>query len=524
MRTLQSFTSRDGGDPASSSSLFCTLLNETCGVIEASFANICSAEAKALVSTKASLDGLPLSEKTNSKKAKKSKKVKGALSALGTILITEAQNIEKQLQIETSPKWQRQISTVAAISSTLWSMTTALETVDKECRNSGSSSLVWRTELPPAWFYIIKELEPVLVRILLHVLFPLGAATGLAFFSKTGATKDVEQGPDKDLDGDESGMNLQEEDLPQSDLSSDEESEEEDTDVVEPNDHEAEASNIDHTFHVMEESSSSSSSQFASLRAVLEGNVQEKSEFVGELYMAVSAILKLRSLFYSPFASTTDVSESTDVVSFKDESPLSLDTLLLAAYRLLLGSVPLIQAQKLINPGWLVGIIKYMGAVGSYVPCMKPFISPVDFAKLVNLHLELLGALVVSKENSQTGTEEDHPLEVTTRETSDWDPDVHDLGRSGRAGNGDQPDGLLFTAQRSFESLLKYAPRQHMVLALQSVEKAVAGVWGGGDQGVGFGSGNGRGCQVVPVVAAGVDCLGLALQAVSGNPQEFYIF
>jgi hypothetical protein len=46
--------------------------------------------------------------------------------------------------------------------------------------------------------------------------------------------------------------------------------------------------------------------------------------------------------------------ESTDVISFKDQSPQSLDTLLLAAYRLLLGSVQLIQTQKLINPGWLV--------------------------------------------------------------------------------------------------------------------------------------------------------------------------
>lgn len=505
VRTLQTSRDRVEGDSPTevddASNVFYTLLNETCAVIEASFANICSAEAKVLVSPKACLDA----EQNVGKK--KSKKLKGALSALGTILITEAQDVENHLEIEQSPRWHRHISTVAAISSTLWSMTTALERVDKECRNSVSTSLIWRTELPHSWFYIVKELEPILARILLQVLFPMGT-TGLEFFSKT-VTKDMEvhDTVEQDPDGDEIS-NFQEEDLLE-EVSSGEESEEEDIDVQETDDHDAE----DQTFQALKASvmEESSSLQLASL---LEGNVREKSEFVGELYMAVAAVVKLRSLFYSPFSFTANVS---DVTSFKDESPHSLDTLLLAAYRLLLGSVQLIQNQKLINPGWLVGVIKYMGSVGSYLPCMKPVISPVDFVKLVNLHVELLGALVVLKQNSQTGV--DDSLAITMLEiieTADWNLDVGAF-RSRRAGSADQTDDLLFMTQRSFESLLKYAPRQHMVLALQAVEKAVAGVWGGSDQRLGFESG----CQVVPVVAAGVDCLGLALQAVSGNLKEF---
>lgn len=103
-----------------------------------------------------------------------------------------------------------------------------------------------------------------------------------------------------------------------------------------------------------------------------------------------------------------------------------------------------------------------------------------------------------------------------------------------RGGGQGRKEGIKFTyilpaahaqtLDRSFESLLKYAPRQHMVLALQAIERAVAGAWGGSNQGLGFESDNVRGCQVVPVVAAGVDCLGLALQAVSGKPKEFYMF
>lgn len=540
MRTLQTLTGRDDENPQdllsvppelNTSSVFYTLLTETCAVIEASLANICSAEAKVLVTPKASLDATNAVERKSAKR--KSKKLKGALSALGIILVTEAQNVEKFLETEERPRWHRHVSAIAAISSTLWSMTSALERVDKECRNSASAALVWRTELPDAWVYIVKELEPILVRILLQVLFPMGV-TGLEFFSKTGTkilevhdTVEQDSIAEDKFDGDEP-KSFPEEDFPEEalDTSSDEESEEEDTDVQDVlDDHDTEAVNMDQSFQALKASviEESSSSQFASLHSVLEGSVREKSEFVGELYMAVAAIVKLRSLFFSPFSFTTAVLESTDVISFKDQSPQSLDTLLLAAYRLLLGSVQLIQTQKLINPGWLVGIIKYMGSAGSYLPCMKPFISPIDFVKLVNLHLELIGALVVLKENSLTNMDDDPGVTtLVTIETSDWDLDAHDVGapetrRTRSAGTTSQTDDLLFITRRSFESLLKYAPRQHMVLALQSVEKSVAGVWGGSDQGLGFVSENLHGFQVGPVVAAGVDCLGLALQAVSGK-------
>lgn len=526
MRALENFTDRHEGDSqglpteVDPSNVYYSLLHETCAVIESSFANICSAEVKVLVSPKASLDVPTAVERKSGKR--KSKKLKGALSALGVILVSEVQNVEKNLETEQSSEWHRHISIVAAINSTLWSMTAAVERVDKECRNSVSTPLIWRTELPHAWFYIVKELEPILVRILLQVLFPMGT-TGLEFFSKA-VTKDkevhnpVEQeaAEEDDFDGDEIS-NFPAEDLLKEPVyvSSGEESEEEDTIAPETDVNDAEALNVDLTFQASVEEESSSS-QFASLDAILKGNVRGKSEFVGELYMAVAAVVKLRSLFCSPFSFTSDISDST---TFKDQSPHSLDTLLLAAYRLLLGSVQLIQNQKLVNPGWLVGIIKYMGSVGSYLPCMKPFISPIDFVKLVNLHLELLGALIVLKESSRTGVEDSLEDSIEAMETSDWELDVGTLEtrRSRTAGSADQTDDLLFMAHRSFESLLKYAPRQHMVLALQSVEKAVAGVWRGADQGLGFESDNVRGCQVVSVVAAGVDCLGLALQAVSGK-------
>lgn len=538
MRTLETPMGMDDKNPQEPSSVpfkrnasgvFYSLLNETCAVIEASIANICCAEAKVLVSPNASLH-VPTPADLKSRK-RKSKKLR-AVSALGTVLVAEATSVENILKSEQSSKWYGPISTVAAISSTLWSMTMALERVDKECRTSTSTSLVWRTELPEAWFFVVKELEPILVRILLQVLFPMGT-TDLGFFTKTGVkASEVNENVEQDLvredkfDEDELRDLQEEESL--NVTSSDEEPDDEDTEaqgVLEVDGHYTEAMSEDLSFQALKTSvmEESPSSQFAFLRSALEESTREKTEFIGELYMAVAAIVKLRSLFYSPFSYTSVTPELTNFISFKEQSPLSLDTLLLAAYRLLLGSVQSIRTQKLAHPGWLVGVINYLGSVGAYLPCMKSFISPVDFVKLVNLHVELTGALLVLKENSATSTVKNLKDTMLERvEPSDWDLDDHDVGglesrRSKRLERVDQIDDLLYSIRRSFESLLKYAPRQHMVLALQSVEKAVAGVWGGSDSGLGFDISEVRGCHVGPVAAAGVDCLGLALQAVSGK-------
>lgn len=541
MRTLETSMGMDDKSPQgpssvpfkrNASSVFSSLLNETCAIIEASIANICCAEAKVLVRHNAS-SHVPTPVELKSRK-RKSKKLR-AVTALGTVLVAEAMSIENYLKTEQSLKWYGPISTVAAISSTLWSMTMALERVDKECRASTSTSLMWRTELPEAWFFVVKELEPILVRILLQVLFPMGT-TDLRFFTKTGVkasevNDNVEQdlfGEDK-FDGDELKDLQDEESL--NVTSSDEESDDEDTEVQgvpEVDGHETEAMSEGLSFQALKTSvmEDSSSSQFAFLRSALEGSTREKTEFIGELYMAVAAIVKLRSLFYSPFSFTSVSPELTDFITFKEQSPHSLDTLLLAAYQLLSGSVQLIQTQKLVHPGWLVGVINYLGSVGAYLPCMKPFISPVDFVKLVNLHVELIGALLVLKENSATSTVKNVKDSILERVMpSDWNLDDHDVGglearRSKRLERVDQIDDLLFSIRRSFESLLRYSPRQHMVLALQSVEKAVAGVWGGSDPGLGFDISEVRGCHMGPVVAAGVDCIGLALQAVSGDLKE----
>lgn len=526
-----------------SSTFLFALMKRTCAVIEALLGNICVEDAKLLVCPKPSLDMADLGE---TKSRKKSKKFKGPLSVFESVFAADIRNLEVLLKAgDFLSSWIAPLTTIAAISSCLWSMTKALENVDEECRNSKSTPIVWRKELPESWLNIIMELEPVLVRILIHLLFPTGAA-GLGFLTET--TMKIQEVVDADLEDNSSDevenvnpinqdTDMMDEDL--GEVSSDEDSPDKDNTVEDGlgnEELEAEVIDVQDSFHLLESSlnnvmeGSSSSSQFGGLRSILEEKDGDKSKLVGELYMAIAAVLKLRGLFSSPFAFASPLSPSSPSFSYiNDAPPPFLDTLLLASYWLLSGSVQCIPTQKLEKPRWLVGVVQYMGSVGAYLPCMKPFISPIDFIKLVNLHIELLGALTPLRDDPWTETETktadnlDDDSMGETLETADWDLNNHDFRGPEGLRNGSNSmiskwsAQLEFAVRKSFESLLKYAPRQHMVLALQSVEKAMSGVWRGSNRGSGLEVTDAKTCEVGTVVAAGVECLSLLLQAVSGN-------
>lgn len=541
-------TSTDCSSQDSSNVSF-ALLKRTCGIIESTLGRLCKSQAKSLLCTKLSLNA-PTLEASKVIKGK-SKKFKGPVAVFGKLLIDEAHNVENFLKnSETPVRWFGPLVTVASINTFLWGMTKALEGLDEECRNSKSTPLVWKTDLPEAWLHVIKELEPTLVRVLLHVLFPSGAA-GLQFFTKTStqtmeyddvrevdavgdqnfeeyaeavSIKDDVEGEDKDLES------SSDEDLLEEDVTGEQNQE----GVSEDEDQEMAAMFTEQNFPghrkgteqiVSGTTGESVPSRFSSLQSIMEETVGEKSEFVGELFMAMAALVKLRSLFSSPFAVMSEPL-SSQLYDLKHGSPPSLNTLLLAAYWFISASIEFIQTQKPLDIIWLVGVVKFLESVGAFLPSMKPFIFPLDYVKLINLHLTLIGALLLLRKDSKfIHSPNDIDSIKGNLGISDWDFNVHESvapeGRSSENASSHHLEQLEFALRRSFERFLKYAPRQHMVLALQSVEKAMAGVWEGSIRGSGLEVSGVRSCQVGPVIAAGVDCLALSLQAVSGRPSSF---
>ncbi len=538
------------------------LLLSTCAIIESTVGKICNLEARSLLCPKSSTEipsvGTPKTplvtqhQTHSSKSAKKQKKLRDRrlvdceepLIVLCSVLLNRAHKLKKIfLQTRgTSSQWYEMLVPVAAISSFLWSMTLALEGLDEECRNSKTSPLVWKTELPETWLLVIEEVEQVLVQSLLQALVPEGAK-GFQFFTKSGIQSD-DEGVDisvvknmKETDFGE--VNQKDAVVGEHLMCTDEAPSNEEMlveqmvenlvdeeEALEDEGKEKEPMQTEFDIHFLEREGMdnesfggmSDSAQVSLLQSILEGKMRERSELVGELFIAMAALVRLRSLFFSPFASFSNSASSAQLDDLKT-SPPSMNDHLGAAFWLLSGAAQQIQSGHDMDLNWVVGVVKYVDAVGSFLPCMRPFIAPLDFLKLVDLHLILMGVVKSYSKNPSRGSTRQFDLELEKSiTTGDWDSShgqsfrMLELGCDTSVSETCSSKHLAFALSGSFERLLRFAPRHHMVLALQSIEKAMAGVWVKSNPGGGLHPG-----QVGAVVAAGVECLGITLQAVSGR-------
>jgi hypothetical protein len=539
------------------------LLLSTCAIIESTVGKICNLEVRSLLCPKSSTEipsvgtsKTPLvtqHQTHSSKSAKKQKKLRDhrlvdceePLIVLCSVLLNRAHKLKKIfLQSRgTSSQWYEMLVPVAAISSLLWSMTLALESLDVECRNSKTSPLVWKTELPETWLLVIEEVEQVLVQSLLQALVPEGAK-GFQFFTQSSIQSD-DEGVDisvvKNMKETEFGEINQKDAVAGEHLMCTDEApsnEEmlveqmvenlvEEEEALEDEGKEKEPMQMECDIHFLERKGMdienfggmSDSAQVSLLQSILEGKLRERSELVGELFIAMAALVRIRSLFFSPFALFSNSASSAQLDDLKTSPPPSMNDHLGAAFWLLSGAAQQIQSGHDMDLNWVVGVVKYVDAVGSFLPCMRPFIAPLDFLKLVDLHLILMGVVKSYSKNPSRGSTRQFDLELEKSiTTGDWDSShaqsfrMLELGCNTSVSETCSSKHLAFALSGSFERLLRFAPRHHMVLALQSIEKAMAGVWVKSNPGGGLHPG-----QVGAVVAAGVECLGIALQAVSGR-------
>jgi hypothetical protein len=401
---------------------------------------------------------------------------------------------------------------------------------------------VWKTELPETWLLVIEEVEQVLVQGLLQALVPEGAK-GFQFFTKSGIRSDdesVDISVVKNMKETEFGkVNQKDAVVGEHFMCTDEAPRNEEMlveqmvenlvdeeEALEDEGKEKEHMQTEFDIYFLEREGMdiesfggmSDSAQVSLLQTILEGKMRERSELVGELFIAMAALVRLGSLFFSPFASFSNSASSAQLDELKTSPPPSMNDHLGAAFWLLSRAAQQIQSGHDMDLNWVVGVVKYVDAVGSFLPCMRPFIAPLDFLKLVDLHLILMGVVKSYSKNSSRGsTRQFDPELEKSITTGDWDTShgqsfqMLELGCNTSVSETCSSKYLAFALRGSFERLLRFAPRHHMVLALQSIEKAMARVWVKSNPGGGLHPG-----QVGAVVAAGVECLGIALQAVSG--------
>lgn len=419
-------------------------------------------------------------------------------------------------------------ASMGAVSSFLWSITTTLESLDEKCHSDKDGSTKWQGQLPDMLLSYINTAESLLTESLQEVLSPNkevmnqelpsgdNRLVGLQMASKDlydAVSKNSEHEESMEAILDNSAKDLvdvqsteltdviiedfedQQEHRGNSILEMLNKHQEEDKDSDE-----SDACKVDNINiktgkktnlawklcapNVTQEERSSTAPSFTDFsdmsdlqvclfREMLSGQRDKQSHFLGELFMAMAAIVRLRSLFHSPNVNN----KLSGLSSHLWTSSMSLHVGV--ANRIMSEAVTFSQPK---GSGWLIlmlGTLKYMESVGSFLPYTRPALSPTAFVKLINAHLSLLGTLLT-------------PTQVME------DKNAH--------------EELKHSIHNSFMMFLRKPLGLHFRIALQTVERALLGLEGGSTQEDGWEAG----WKFNTIINAGVECLSISLDAVSG--------
>lgn len=159
---------------------------------------------------------------------------------------------------------------------------------------------------------------------------------------------------------------------------------------------------------------------------------------------------------------------------------------------------------------WLDGVLKYLQELGSHFPLTNPTLTRNVYTKLIELHLKALGKCISLQGKEAT-------LASHEKESASKILDDH-IGSS-VASRSRMPNGLDEFKGRlrlSFEVLIRKPSELHLLSAIRAIEKALVGVHEGSTIIYEINTGSADGGKVSSTVAAGIDCLDLVLEYVSG--------
>ncbi|CAN1174858.1 hypothetical protein LINPERPRIM_LOCUS10172 [Linum perenne] len=229
------------------------------------------------------------------------------------------------------------------------------------------------------------------------------------------------------------------------------------------------------------------------LQSLVEGSHPEAGNLIRQLLLASSAILKLNLQMKSPSCSTLvsnsiSVSESL-LLKFIDTHEFSKPYLVI----------------------WLDGVLKYLEELGTRV-CSTSSMSTRDpYTKLVELHLKALGKCI-----SLQGKEANlasHDTETSSKSI----PGHSGLLEVSQSHGPPYLDEFKSRLRMSFKVLIRKSSEWHLRSAVQTIEKALVGVHERYSVIYQITLGGEDGGKVCPTVAAGIECLDLVLEYVSGR-------
>ncbi|KAK4345439.1 hypothetical protein RND71_035615 [Anisodus tanguticus] len=159
---------------------------------------------------------------------------------------------------------------------------------------------------------------------------------------------------------------------------------------------------------------------------------------------------------------------------------------------------------------WLDGVAKFIGELGNIFPLLNPLSSRDLFVKQIKLHLRAMGKCISLQGKDVTLASRE--IESSTKMLSGL-PE-HDLSNSHWLNHLDELKSRL---RMSFVNYVSRASELHLLSAIQAIERALVGVQERCIINYEVTTGSSHGARVSANVAAGIDCLDLILESVSGH-------
>ncbi|KAK1262392.1 hypothetical protein QJS04_geneDACA001136 [Acorus gramineus] len=240
------------------------------------------------------------------------------------------------------------------------------------------------------------------------------------------------------------------------------------------------------------------------LHSLLKGESPVLASSLRQLFIASAAALQLRFLL-----STLKVPKSQ--ISYRKLSSGTMNVLVGTSYVVLL---ELASHPHPFSSGWLDGILKYLKVLGSCVYLADPVLSKNNYIKLIELHLGALGKCISLQGKAATLESHDSGSNVKMLQSSvEVYENISKPVDSGYYGLLELKAGL----RESFKFFFKKPSQLHLLSALEVLGRALVGVHPGCNMIYEISTGSPGGGKISPVVAAGVDCMDLVLETVSGT-------
>lgn len=248
------------------------------------------------------------------------------------------------------------------------------------------------------------------------------------------------------------------------------------------------------------------------LRSLLNGERPEVAFTMRQLFFTFSAILKLKYQLSSPQFSK---------IRIRCCQSISTSTIILigTSHFLLSEFEEMVGRPHPFSFVWLEGAIKYLEVLGYYFPLTDPVLTRNVYAKLIGIHLTAIGKCITLQ--GKLATLASHETESRTKTLK---------GQEGLSYNGVPSqchekyslNAFKSRLRMSFKMLIRKALELHLLSAVQALERALVGVQEGCHVIYEIQAGNADGGRVSSSVAAGIDCLDLILESVSGMLNLYY--